>query len=117
MLEVSNLSVLFGRHEALHEVGIKIATGETVVILGANGAGKTTLLKSIGGLVKPSNGFAMTLDGVAIVVGPGVHDCTSPAHVGISNATSRSSSVASFKYGVVEAADRCPSTSPITFIC
>ena len=66
MLEVSNLSVLFGRHEALHEVGIKIATGETVVILGANGAGKTTLLKSIGGLVKPSNGFAMTLDGVAL---------------------------------------------------
>ena len=66
MLEVSGLSVLFGRHEALHDVRLSVASGETVVILGANGAGKTTLLKSIGGLVAPASGFAMTLDGVAI---------------------------------------------------
>lgn len=66
MLEISALSVLFGRHEALRDVSLKITTGETVVILGANGAGKTTLLKSIGGLVKPSAGFEMSLDGVAL---------------------------------------------------
>ena len=66
MLELESLSVLFGRHEALHDVKIHVATGETVVILGANGAGKTTLLKSIGGLVRPSLGFKMRLDGVPL---------------------------------------------------
>ncbi len=66
MLEIASLSVLFGRHEALHEVAIRVETGETVVILGANGAGKTTLLKSIGGLVRPSPNFKMRLDGVEL---------------------------------------------------
>ncbi len=66
MLEVESLSVLFGRHEALHDVKIRVETGETVVILGANGAGKTTLLKSIGGLVRPMSGYTMRLEGVAL---------------------------------------------------
>jgi branched-chain amino acid transport system ATP-binding protein len=63
VLEVESLSVLFGRHEALRDVRIHVATGETVVILGANGAGKTTLLKSIGGLVRPLPQFKLRLDG------------------------------------------------------
>ena len=66
MLELSSLSVLFGRHEALRDVSVRVATGESVVILGANGAGKTTLLKSIGGLVQPSPGFKLSLNGVAL---------------------------------------------------
>ncbi|MSQ20263.1 MAG: ATP-binding cassette domain-containing protein [Betaproteobacteria bacterium] len=66
VLEVESLSVLFGRHEALRDVKIRVATGETVVILGANGAGKTTLLKSIGGLVRPLPQFKLRLDGKAL---------------------------------------------------
>jgi len=66
MLELASLSVLFGRHEALHDAALRVATGETVVILGANGAGKTTLLRSIGGLVQAQPGFTMTLDGTPI---------------------------------------------------
>jgi branched-chain amino acid transport system ATP-binding protein len=66
VLEVESLSVLFGRHEALRDVRIRVATGETVVILGANGAGKTTLLKSIGGLVRPLPQYKLRLDGKAL---------------------------------------------------
>ena len=51
MLEVRDLAVAYGKHEALHGVSLDVAEGETVVILGANGAGKSTLLKAIAGLV------------------------------------------------------------------
>ena len=50
MLEVQNLSVLYGKHQALENISISVNKGELVVILGANGAGKSTLLKSISGI-------------------------------------------------------------------
>ncbi|MCP1199528.1 ABC transporter ATP-binding protein [Notoacmeibacter sp. MSK16QG-6] len=56
MLEVKGLAVRYGRHEALHEVSINVAEGETVVILGANGAGKTSLMNAIAGRVSPFSG-------------------------------------------------------------
>ncbi len=51
MLDCRGVSVRYGRHQALHEVAIRIAPGEIVVILGANGAGKSTLLQAIAGLL------------------------------------------------------------------
>ena len=56
MLEVNSLSHAYGRHEALHEVAIRLTAGECIAILGANGAGKTTLLNAIAGLVRPTGG-------------------------------------------------------------
>ena len=56
MLEVNSLNHAYGRHEALHEVAIRLKAGECVAILGANGAGKTTLLNAIAGLVRPTSG-------------------------------------------------------------
>jgi branched-chain amino acid transport system ATP-binding protein len=56
MLRLENISVWYGKHEALHNVTLDAPAGKTTVILGANGAGKTTLLKVIGGLVKPRPG-------------------------------------------------------------
>jgi len=55
MLEVQNLSVKYGQHQALNSVSISAAENEIVVILGANGAGKSTLLKALSGMV-PSSG-------------------------------------------------------------
>ncbi len=56
MLEISGLNHTYGRHEALHNVAIRLRAGETVAILGANGAGKSSLLNAIAGLTRPSSG-------------------------------------------------------------
>jgi branched-chain amino acid transport system ATP-binding protein len=63
MLEVAQLSAFYGRHRALDAVGLSVARGEIVCLLGANGAGKTTLLKAIAGLVAPQPGASVSLDG------------------------------------------------------
>lgn len=61
MLEVTRLSVAYGKHRALSDVSVRVDKGEIVVILGANGAGKSTLLKTIAGLVRPAPDAAITL--------------------------------------------------------
>lgn len=50
MLEVRNLSAMYGQHRALDNVSVQVGKGEIVVILGANGAGKSTLLRAISGV-------------------------------------------------------------------
>ena len=67
MLETRNLSLRYGRHLALNDVAIRIAEGETVVILGANGAGKSSLLKAISGLARAEKGSDVLLDGQSIL--------------------------------------------------
>ena len=59
MLEVSDISVAYGQHRALTDVGAcRSNRGEIVVILGANGAGKTSFLKAIAGIVPCAAGQA-----------------------------------------------------------
>ncbi len=52
MLEARNISVRFGDREVLHDVSLKVRSGETIALLGPNGAGKTTLLRSLNGTVR-----------------------------------------------------------------
>ncbi|HWW49515.1 MAG TPA: ABC transporter ATP-binding protein [Xanthobacteraceae bacterium] len=66
MLEVSNLSVRYGKHQALDDVSLSVKPGEIAVMLGANGAGKTTLLKAMAGLVKFLPGGSISLDGQSL---------------------------------------------------
>lgn len=47
LLELKNVTVVRGGHVALKDVSFSIASGESVVILGANGSGKSTLIKLI----------------------------------------------------------------------
>lgn len=61
MLEVRNISVSYGKHEALHQVSLQVRPGELVVMLGANGAGKSSLLKALGGMVTPQAGASAQL--------------------------------------------------------
>ncbi len=63
MLEVSGLSLRYGKHLALDGVGLRVGAGESVVILGANGAGKTSLLKAVAGLVAPEAGARIEFEG------------------------------------------------------
>ncbi|WP_221351608.1 ABC transporter ATP-binding protein [Streptomyces beigongshangae] len=53
---VEGLSVRRGRAEVLHDVGLTVAPGETVALMGRNGAGKSTLLSALVGLVPPAAG-------------------------------------------------------------
>ena len=66
MLEISNLSVRYGRHQALDGVSRKIDKGEICVILGANGAGKSSLLKAIAGTVRAEPGSEIVMNGGSI---------------------------------------------------
>jgi ABC-type branched-subunit amino acid transport system ATPase component len=56
MLEIGALDHAYGRHSALRNVSLHVASAEVVAILGANGAGKTTLLNAVAGLLRPSSG-------------------------------------------------------------
>ena len=51
MIEVSNLTVKYGKTTAVNNVEFKIERGEVVTILGPNGAGKSSIMKSIVGIV------------------------------------------------------------------
>ncbi|GGJ11980.1 ABC transporter ATP-binding protein [Streptomyces brasiliensis] len=54
--EVRSLAVRRGRVDALRNVGLSVAPGETVALMGRNGAGKSTLLSALVGLVEPTTG-------------------------------------------------------------
>jgi ABC-type multidrug transport system ATPase subunit len=57
IIDVSNLTFAYKKHVlVLDNIGIAVADGEFVALLGHNGAGKTTLLKLIIGMLKQSQG-------------------------------------------------------------
>lgn len=62
LLELIQVSSCYGRIQALHDIGLTVAEGELVALVGANGAGKTTLLRSISG-VQPLAGGSIRFDG------------------------------------------------------
>ena len=64
ILEVSRLSVSYGRVEAVRGVSLSIPRGAIVTVIGANGAGKTTLMHAIMGVL-PASG-TVTLEGRAL---------------------------------------------------
>ena len=61
LLALDNVSVSYGRIQAVRDVSVAIAPGQIVTIIGPNGAGKTTLMQAAMGLL-PSGG-AMRFEG------------------------------------------------------
>lgn len=49
LLQVRDLCVAYGGIQAVKGVGLEVAAGELVAVIGANGAGKTTMLGAISG--------------------------------------------------------------------
>ncbi|MBN1458992.1 MAG: ABC transporter ATP-binding protein [Armatimonadetes bacterium] len=56
MLRVENVSVSYGRIQAVRDVSIEVREGEIVALLGGNGAGKSSLLKAILGIQPAAHG-------------------------------------------------------------
>jgi phospholipid/cholesterol/gamma-HCH transport system ATP-binding protein len=56
VLDIKGLRKSFGTQVVLNGIDLKVARGETVVVLGRSGTGKSVLLKLIIGLHKPDSG-------------------------------------------------------------
>lgn len=59
MIEVKNITKLYGEQKALNNVSFEINPGEIVGLLGPNGAGKSTLMKIITCFIPPTTGEAI----------------------------------------------------------
>jgi branched-chain amino acid transport system ATP-binding protein len=50
LLELEDITLLYGRIQALHGISLTVGEGEIVALIGANGAGKSTTMRAISGL-------------------------------------------------------------------
>lgn len=57
MLEITGLKKSYGHKRVLNGIDLKVAQGETVVIMGPSGCGKSTLIRCINRLTEPDEGF------------------------------------------------------------
>jgi ABC-2 type transport system ATP-binding protein len=58
MLEASELRKVYGEHEALRGLDLRVEAGDIYCLLGANGAGKTTTINLFLNFIEPTSGTA-----------------------------------------------------------
>jgi ATPase subunit of ABC transporter with duplicated ATPase domains len=68
MIEISNLSLRYGKRVLFEDVGVKFTEGNCYGIIGANGAGKSTFLKIISGEIDQTAGQVFITPGMRIAV-------------------------------------------------
>ncbi|HVA20303.1 MAG TPA: heme ABC exporter ATP-binding protein CcmA [Solirubrobacteraceae bacterium] len=61
MIELDGLVRRYGEREALSDVSLSVASGQTLVVFGPNGAGKTTLLRVLSTLLRAHAGSVSVL--------------------------------------------------------
>jgi branched-chain amino acid transport system ATP-binding protein len=62
LLELKEITLLYGRIQALHGISLTVGEGEIVALIGANGAGKSTTMRAISGLRPVAQG-SIVFDG------------------------------------------------------
>jgi putative ABC transport system ATP-binding protein len=65
LLELKDISKIYGSVKALQNIDLTVSQGEWLAIMGPSGSGKTTMMNIIGCMDKPSNG-SVILDGTNI---------------------------------------------------
>lgn len=60
--EITEVSLSYGKKEALQKISLNLHSGEIIALMGRNGAGKSSLIKVVTGLLPPSEG-SVTLQG------------------------------------------------------
>ncbi|WP_437440542.1 ABC transporter ATP-binding protein [Nocardioides eburneus] len=56
LLEIKDMSIHYGRIQAIDGLSITVEEGEVVTLIGANGAGKTSTMRAVAGLLSLSHG-------------------------------------------------------------
>jgi ABC-2 type transport system ATP-binding protein len=69
MIEVRNLSKMYGEKVGALNIDFTVQRGEVVGLLGPNGSGKTTIMKMVTGCMPPSEG-SVVVDGFDILDSP-----------------------------------------------
>ena len=65
-ISIEHVDAAYGAVRVLEDVSLRVASGETVVLLGTNGNGKSTLMKCVMGMVRPRQGRILAeIDGQA----------------------------------------------------
>jgi len=65
LLDVQDLRAGYGETEVLRGVGLNVAGGEIVAVLGSNGVGKSTLNRTLSGVIR-ARGGSISFDGADI---------------------------------------------------
>jgi tungstate transport system ATP-binding protein len=55
LFDLKDISVRFGRQEALKNINLQILQGQRLALIGSNGSGKSTLLRVLNGLITPKD--------------------------------------------------------------
>ncbi len=69
MIELKDVSMLYGTHKALDNVNMHVKPGEICALVGPNGAGKSTMIKILTGILKPVSG-SVVINGYDVVKQP-----------------------------------------------
>lgn len=56
MIDIKNVTYSYSEAQALNNITMRVAKGESVALMGPNGSGKSTLLKLINGIIVPDSG-------------------------------------------------------------
>jgi branched-chain amino acid transport system ATP-binding protein len=62
LLEIQDVTLQYGRIQALHGITVEVNEGEIVALVGANGAGKSTTMRAVSGL-RPVHSGAILFEG------------------------------------------------------
>ena len=81
ILELRNLTKIYGENIVFKDINLKVEEGETIVVIGPSGTGKSTLLRCIN-LLTPHDGGQVFLDGSDITA-KGYNDDQVRQHIGM----------------------------------